>query len=91
MMRPSSPAPWYAVVIVLLVAVSLTLAALVLSQRAIERSAESERSAREAAESQWCITIRLQDDAYREFPPPSETGKKLASGYAHLRKTRCPG
>jgi hypothetical protein len=33
----------------------------------------------------WCGIIVLFDDTYAESPPPSETGKKLATEFNNLR------
>lgn len=35
----------------------------------------------------WCGVVALFDDTYREEPPTTETGKRLAAEFPNLRKT----
>lgn len=80
--RVAQGAPWWAVIGVLVVSVSITVATNLLYVRAEQR-------ARIAADLQWCELIILEDTTYKAVPPDTATGKTRARIYAELRRTRC--
>ena len=63
------------IVTVLLAASATLITERILTERAIH---ESERK--------LCAIVILSDDAYRQNPPPSETGKALARNFSTLRR-----
>jgi type II secretory pathway component PulK len=85
------PVTGYALVVVLIICVSLCVAAAALSLAANTRSEKRETAARHASERTWCSVIITLDDSYRETPPSTSAGKNVAEGIARLRtQFRCP-
>lgn len=44
----------------------------------------------EQSDRKFCSIIVTFDDAYREVPPPTDTGKRLAAEVRKLRDEICP-
>jgi len=86
----NKPLTGYAGAVILITAISLSLAALLIGLRANEVSENRERAARQASERAWCSVIIVMDDSYRQVPPATPAGKKLAEGIAGLRMRNCP-
>ncbi|KAB1946084.1 hypothetical protein F8271_07740 [Micromonospora sp. ALFpr18c] len=72
---------WQTLVVALLFAVLTGAASMAYSNRAAA-----------ALERKWCDLLSTFDDAYRETPPQTPTGKKIADRLRELRGQRfnCP-
>lgn len=87
-MRP--PSPPYTWAAVLLSSITLPVLALLVSLHVSSQSVRREEQARRASEKAMCAVIITQDDVYRESPPSTGTGKRVAEGMANLRQAyRC--
>ncbi|MCX4470438.1 hypothetical protein OOK41_31580 [Micromonospora sp. NBC_01655] len=79
---------WHVLVVVLLTAVLAAGLALVSSTRSAALSAEARRE----SERRWCGVVVALDDAYRESPPQTPAGLRIAASIAQLRtEFGCPG
>lgn len=78
---------WHVLVVVLLTAVLAAGAALV----SASRSAALSQHAREESERRWCGVVVALDDAYRQSPPQTPAGQRIADSIAALRtEFGCP-
>lgn len=66
---------WQTVVVALVLAVVSAAASMVYANRVAH---ESER--------QWCGVVTALDDAYRQEPPQTPTGREIADSIAELRR-----
>lgn len=72
--------PWHVLLIVLIAAIASAAAAMVYANRAARDS-----------EHKWCGIVTTLDDAYRETPPQSPAGRRIAVDLAELRREfDCP-
>lgn len=77
--RPATPT-WYLLVVILLTSLSLAAANVWYTQRIANR-----------ADQRWCAQVSAQAAVYREVPPQTATGRRLAQANAdRLAELRCP-
>ncbi|MFF3867340.1 hypothetical protein [Micromonospora sp. NPDC001898] len=78
---------WHVLVVVLLTAVLAAGTALIAAQRAGRVAEES----RQVSARQMCGVVVALDDAYREAPPQTPAGQRIAESIALLRtEFGCP-
>ena len=72
-MRPH--APWYLLVAIFASCITTGVLAIVVA-----------RHGQQESERQLCSLLIAQDDAYRQTPPSTPTGQRVASALAELRR-----
>jgi hypothetical protein len=80
--RSSQGAPWWAVIGVFVVSISLAVATALVTVR-------SEARAREAADREWCGYLQLEVANFQAEPPETDTGKRRQKVLTDLRNSRC--
>jgi len=76
---------WYAMTVTCVVLIAFAAASVLYANQRAERSERRAEQIDRESNRRWCALLSTYDEAYREAPPVTKTGKTLATEVARLR------
>lgn len=76
---------WYAMTVTFVVTIAFAAASVLYANHAAEQAVERSNAIDRESNRRWCALLATYDEAYRESPPVTETGRTLATEVARLR------
>lgn len=81
---------WWSWLVVIGGCMTTLIIAVVISVETNQKAIDRERMQRLKAEQDLCEIIATFDDSYKEVPPTTPTGIKVATSIAEWRASHCP-